>query len=211
MPASNYQEYLKRFISDTFISVYFAVEIATPGVLAAPADGFIDDLSPENYAVNPIDPTANPRATGSYPTTKILSLAKERANMRWEEILTQCSLTIQPTQQLYVSATGATHNAEATTMSFVLKYDRPEYVATEDELTPGTILVGADAVKRFVARALVIDIKKNRDLYNPDIVMTAAGSQVQGPIIEDVTAAKIFADLVTAEASITVIESDLTT
>lgn len=211
MPATNYQEYLQRFISDTFLPVYFAVTVTSPGSLAAPADGFVDDLNPEGYAVPTADPTANPRSTGSYPSTKILSLAKERGNMRWAEILIQCSSTIQPTNQLYVDAIGADQDTEATSMNFVLKYDRPEYVATEDELNPGTILVGVDAVKRFIARALVTDLISNRDVYNPDIVVTATGSQVQGPIIETVSANKVFANIATAEASITVIESDLTT
>lgn len=204
MSATDYQEYLKRFISDTFYPQHYSIVIATPGALSAPQDGFIDDLNPEGYGVDPVDPTANPRATGNLPSTKLLSEAKERGNMRWEEVLIQCSYLIQPTRQYNVKAVGADEDTEASSMEFVLEYNRPEYLATEDENNPGTILTGEDAVKRFVARALVIDSIRNRLVYNPDTATTPAGTQVQGPIIERVTAGKIFANIATAEGSITV-------
>ena len=205
MPAVDYQDYLKRFISDTFYPHHYAIVITSPGALAADADGFIDDLNAEGYAVDgSIDPTANPRATGSFPSTGVLALAKERANMRWEEVLIWLSTTIQPTRQYNVNAVGADHDTEATTMEVVIEYDRPEYLQTEDELNPGTFLFGEDAVTRFIARALVLDLKRNRLVYNPDLAANKSGPQVQGPIITLVEADKIFADIATAEASIAV-------
>lgn len=204
MPAVDYQDYLKRFISDTFLPHHYSVEIATPGALSAPADGFIDDLNAEGYAVDPVDPTANPRATGAFPTDKDAALAKERANMRWEQVLIKLSEFIQPTIQYNVDASGADQDTEASTVEFVLTYDRPEYLQTEDEDNPGTILFGEDAVKRFIARALIVDLKRNRDLYNPDNAPNKSGPQVQGPIIEEVEADKLFADIATAEGSVTV-------
>lgn len=204
MPAVDYQDYLKRFISDTFLPHHYDITITSPGALAAPADGFIDDLNSEGYAVLPADPTANPRATGLFPTTKILAQAKERANMRWEEVLVQCSLLIQPDIQYNVNAVGATEAAEATSVEFVLKYDRPEYLKIEDELNPGTFLFGADAVKRFIAKALVTSLLSNRLYYNPEAAANKSGPQVQGPIIEDIVAAQLFATIVAAEANIAV-------
>ena len=143
MSATDYQSYLKRFLSDTFYPQFYSVVVTSPGVLSAPANGFIDDLDISGYAVPTADPTANPRATGNFPTTLLLSEAKVRGNMRWEEILIRSSATIQPTRQFNVSAladatTPADEDTEATLMEFVFQYDRPEYLATDDEDNPGT-------------------------------------------------------------------------
>jgi hypothetical protein len=73
------------------------------------------------------------------------------------------------------------------------------------------MIYGVNAVKRWVARALVVDITSNVLLYNPEMANNKSGPQVQGPSIQDLTAGKIFTDLTTAEAAITVIESNLTT
>lgn len=205
MSATDYQAYQKRFLKDSFVPHHYTVVVATPGALSSPADGFIDDLNVEGYAVDPTDPTANPRATGSFPATKALSLAKERANMRWKEILNQCASVIQPTIQFNVEAladptTPADESTEAATFEFVLQYDRPEYLSTADEDNAGVTLTGADAVSRFVARALTKDLVSNRLVYNP----TTVNGNAQGPIIEAVTAEKIFADVSTAESDITV-------
>jgi hypothetical protein len=198
-------------IEDTFHPTYFYVEITNPGSLSAPNNGFIDNLNVEEYARDPMDPVADPRATGNYPATKLLSEAKERSNMRWQNILVQCSLAITPDQQLHIEAVGATESTEASIMQFVLRYDRPEYVATNDELNSNTVLYGVNAVKRWVARAISVDIFSNVLLYNPEMVNNKSGPQIQGPMIENVIAGKVFATILLAEAAITVIESDLTT
>lgn len=181
-------------IEDTFIPVHYHVTIDLAGLGgAAPADGFIDNLSPSEYS--------------GFPTTTALSEAKERANIRWEEIIRQTSRDISPIRVLDTIATGADQDTEASEMSFTLVYDRPEYVRTEDELNPGTYLTGIDAVKRWVARALIVDISGNRDFYSPEVV----DGIVQGPMILNIPAGAIAPDLATAEANITVILSDLTT
>lgn len=205
MSATDYQAYQKRFLSDTFLPHHYSVVIATPGVLSAPQDGFIDDLNVEGYAVSSTDPTANPRATGTFPSSLVLSRAKERANMRWKEILIQCSSVIQPDIQFNVTAladptTPADQDTEATLFEFVLKYDRPEYLRTEDELNSGVFLTGADAVTRFIARALSSTIVSNRLVYNPSTV----NGNIQGPIIEQVTAQKLYANVTAATSDITV-------
>jgi len=201
MPATDYQEYLKRFTSDTFYPQHYVVVITSPGALSSPADGFVDDLNAEGYAVDgSLDPTANPRSTGNFPSTENLSLAKERANMRWEEILIQLSSVIQPDLQFNLNAAGADEDSEATTMEFVLKYDRPEYLKTADESNPGVFLYGDDAITRFIARALIVDLSRNRLVYNP----TTVNGNSQGPIITTVEADKIFANISAAESNISV-------
>jgi hypothetical protein len=73
------------------------------------------------------------------------------------------------------------------------------------------VLYGVNAVKRWVARAISVDIFSNVLLYNPEMVNNKSGPQIQGPMIENVIAGKVFATILLAEAAITVIESDLTT
>lgn len=157
--------------------------------IGALAGGHVDHTTPEQYG-----------ALSDFPTTKILSLEKESANMRWEEIIRQVSATIQPLQISGVVATGADEDTEATAFDFTLAYDRVEYVRTEDELNLGTFLEGVDAVKRWVERALTIEISSNRFIYNPDIVPST--TIVSGPAIEEVTAVKAEASLPIATVSV---------
>lgn len=154
---------------------YYTVSIAALTGGAAPDDGHVDHTTPEEYGT-----------TTGFPTTKLLSLTKERANMRWEAILRQISMEIQPLQVSSVVATGATKDAPATAFEFTVAYDKVEYLRTEDETSPGTFLTGAPAIKRWVERALTTDHTFNRFIYNPDVVPTTA--IIQGPMIESVTA-----------------------
>jgi len=179
-------------IHDTFIPVWYHITV-TNLTGAAPADGFIDHQNPQDFP--------------AFPSTLALSRAKERARMRYEGMLQQLALVQMMSRTMNIVATASTEDTEATDFQITVQYDRPEYVATEDEDNPGTILEGVDAVTRFVARALVVDTIVNREIYDP----TVSSGNPRGPVIEEVTAGKIAADLATAEAAITVIESDLTT
>ena len=138
-------------------------------------NGHVDNTTPEQYG-----------ALGAFPSTEAFSLTKERANMRYEAILRHVSETIQPLQVSGVVATGADEDTEATAFDFTLAYDRVEYVRTEDEDNLGTFLEGADAVKRWVERALTIEETINRFVFNPEDVPTT--SIPSGPAIEEVTA-----------------------
>ena len=154
---------------------YYTVTIGALTGGAAPNDGHVDNTTPEQYG-----------ASSAYPSTNDLSLAKERANMRYEAILRQVSENIQPLQVSGVVATGATEDTPATSFVFTLAYDKVEYLRTEDELNPNTYLEGADAVKRWVERALTTDVTMNRFIYKPDPVPLTTNPQ--GPAIEEVTA-----------------------
>lgn len=179
---------------EILLPIYYRVEIDASGLGgAAPADGFVDHTKPEEYS--------------AFPTNNTLSLQKERANMRWEEVVRQVSEKISPVYVLEIEATGADQDNPATLFSVTFGYDREEYIFTEDEDNPGTTLSAVDAVKRWVARALIVDLVENRYIYYPDVV----NGNPQGAMIENVTADAIAADLATAEANITVIEVDLTT
>ncbi len=154
---------------------YYTVTVGALTGGAAPDDGHVDHTTPEEYG-----------ATTGFPATKLLSLTKERANMRWEAILRQVSLEIQPLQISSVVATGADEDTPATSVEFTLAYDKVEYLRTEDELSPGSFLTDIAAIKRWVERALTTDHTSNRYIYNPDVVPTT--SIIQGPMIESVTA-----------------------
>lgn len=177
-------------IEDTFYPVHYRIEI-TNLTGAEPKNGFIDDKKPEEYAVDT-----------NFPTTLAFSKAKERANMRWLLLIETLEERIAPIRIQNVVATGATEDAEATTFAFTITVDRPEYLDTEDETSTPDRLQGADAVKRWVARSLIVDQKSNREIYNPEIVDTV----VQGPIILELVAEAPAADLATAEGAITVTE-----
>ena len=159
---------------------YFIVDIT----------GAVDNLSPEFYAAaNPTD----------FPTTNAASLDIERTNMRYEEVIRAVSEDIQPLFTASIQTTGRTEDVPATAIQFTLPYDRPEYLYTEDEDNPGTFLTGADAVTRYVARGLILDIIENRQVYQPE-------DDKNEPQILEVTATKLYADLATAEGNITVTE-----
>lgn len=160
--------------------------------IGALTSGHVDHTTPEQYAV-----------TSAFPSTKVLSLVKERANMRWEEIIRQISETIQPLQISGVVATGADENTEATAFDFTVAYDRVEYLRTEDELNPGIFLEGADAIKRWVERALTVEIESNRFIHNPDVVPTTTIKT--GPAVESVTAPAAEAALPIATVAVTAV------
>ena len=184
-------------IRDTFIPVYYNISIAAGSLGgSAPADGFIDNTTPEIYG-----------NLSSLPSTRAFSQAKERANMRYEELIRRLSTTISPVIVTGVTATNGGPDAEADPFSLTVGYDKPEFVRTEDEDNAGIWFTGTAAIQRFVARALITDLTNNRDFYNPALV----GNVAQGSMIETVEADALAANIATAESATTVIEVDLTT
>ncbi len=91
------------------LPLIYTIRIDNPGPLAAPADGFIDDLTTEKYGINPDLPSAHARSTGYFPATEEEVLAKARANMRWEQIVLSLSELTQLTI-LNTQAVGATES-----------------------------------------------------------------------------------------------------
>jgi len=177
---------------------YYTVTIGALTGGVAPLDGHVDHKTPEQYGADDVNvPLA---ASTTFPTTNILSLAKERANMRYAAVIRQISENIQPLQISGVVATGATKDAPATSFVFTAAYDRVEYLRTEDELNAGVFLEGVDAIKRWVERALTTAVTENRFIYKPDVVPTT--TIIQGPAVEEVTAGKAEAALPIATVSV---------
>lgn len=150
----------------------------------------IDPVSPENFT--------------TLPTTNVASLLIERANMRWEAAVRGASETISPLfTPAFVSA-NRTADIPEDDLVFTLTYDRPEYLDTEDETAAPARLTGADAVKRFIARALVPEEITNRNVFQPE-PPAAALVPFNGTQILEVTAPSL-GDLATVEAGLAVVE-----
>ena len=178
---------------------YFRVAIDVASLTpAGPVEtlGGVDNITPEQHGV-----------LTDFPSTFILSLQKERANMRFEEILRQVSEKIQP---LFVSSivNDATEDTPVTSpFEFTLSYDRPEYLRTEDEFNLGTFFTGDAAIKRWVERAITATIIQNRNVFDPDNTNPPSGVFNNAPQMIEVTADSADAGVLTAPiAEVTVTE-----
>ena len=179
------------------ITSLYRVDISAVGMGgAAPADGFIDNTKIEDYM-----------AAGSVPTTLVQSLAKERANMRFQrvresvDLLGNCYFT-------NFTATGANSTAAATTFSVTVECEHGDQIlTTADESNAGQPLSGIPALKRTVARAMISNVVQNRTYYDPTTSGTTgnATNAVRDPAkLASVTAERLVASLSGAEAVITI-------
>lgn len=174
--------------------VEYRVEI-TSLVLPDEGNGFVDNLRLEDYrTADPLDEAASLDA----------ALEKERGNMRWAEIRQRTSTHISPVDIKDIEAPGATANTAPTSFAFTLVYDREDYVYAYDELNPPEVLYGPDALKRLVAVALASDVTSSTIVLDPTPVQGTPQSSAYGESIRKVTAAKVAADVLAAEAAITV-------
>ncbi len=170
--------------------------------------GAVDNVSPEQFARANGDPAQDYQ--DEMPTTRSASLDIERSNMRYEAVIRGLSTTIQPLFAVSHATSSRTKDVDASDIAFTVAYDRPEFLVTEDEDNPGTFLgyeqSGSDALEaleRFVARELIVDIVQKRQIFDPESYVTG---ESKGPAIEVVTAVKPFANLTAANAAITVTE-----
>jgi hypothetical protein len=174
----------------------YRVEIA--GVAgAAPRDGFIDNRTVERYVGD----------GGVEPTTFEQTLAKERANVRFDFLQQQ----MQFEGNVYVSdivATGASAIAPATVFAFTATAERGDSALfTRDELNDDASLDGAAGLKRRIARALIQSRITNGDIWDPTKLPTPGnatpaaryGVRIQqieiGPLADNLTAAEALVTL----------------
>jgi hypothetical protein len=180
------------------LSTLYRVDISAAGMGgAAPADGFIDQVRSEIYLQQ-----------GTGPTTLVQSLAKRRANVRYRMLRESFDMMAN----LYTSvltATGASGTTPATTFSMTLEIERGDSVlSTADELNAGQTLSGAAAIKRCIARAMIVPtFTKNLDWYDPTQTTTTGNATiaVRNPFIEGpLTVGQLTTTIQLAEAVITV-------
>lgn len=156
---------------------------------ASPKDGFVDPTTLEAYFTE--------------DDTKVLTdvnliLAKERANVRWKAILMNLGTTIGPFVSNII-VNGGDYDTEPTSVELTVGYDRIDYLNTEDEQNQGVRLIGAESIKRFVARALSNDFNTRRE-----IPFTQTSPVVYyDKLVEDIFVGAI-GDIPTVEAKISV-------
>lgn len=149
-------------------------------------------------------------ATGGAPATITQSLDKERANMRWDQVVANLGWLISPIFLGEIVKTGATAAVQlgsvpVTTMAWTVGYDRPSYLYIEDQLNPGTYLTGPACIKRLIAMALHSDLRGNQEIFDPTITTFGDHCARSNPTqIKDMTAAKVNSSLATIEANISV-------
>jgi hypothetical protein len=148
----------------------------------------------------------SPGNFGGYPTTYALSLAKERATMRWDQIVINLGWLISPVFLGDVIKTG-NFNGEApvSTMSWTVGYDRPSYLEYPDSTSPGNVLKGVNAIKRLVAEALIVDLRGNQEIFDPTIQGYGNACARPNPLqILSITSQALDTNVATVESNISV-------
>lgn len=181
-------------------STTYTVSIDALSKLSVESQGFIDPKKVEQYMAN----------GGAAPANVAASRAKERGNIRYEMMIGSLGLM----GNVYVSdivTTGATVDAPPSNLTFKLISEHgEECLVTPDEENEGEVLVGAEAVKRVIARTLLAKRIDSGDFYDPSTKggIVADGSSVNavrmGTRIEDTTVAPAADNLSEAESAITV-------
>jgi hypothetical protein len=161
--------------------------------------GFIDNKKIEHHML-----------TDDGPSDADESRDKERANIRFDTMVAKLGLL----GNLYMSnvvATGANSTTDASSFTFTVESEHGDSTLyTEDENNSGVYLTGNAAIKRSVARALIIDRNDFGDYYDPTMsnAVVNSGETVSavrvGTRIEHVIAGALANSIANAEAAITV-------
>jgi hypothetical protein len=123
-------------------------------------------------------------AAGSLPTTQAKADARARGNIRFKNIVRELT-NLGDCQILDVTITEANADAQATALSFTVKYDRDEFIPLTGQLQ-GTATVGNDsagnpmdtkakAIANAIGHALYVGRSESVRVYNPT---TSEGMQV---------------------------------
>lgn len=188
-----------RYWESCFMGPIYDVVITTLAG-AAPADGFIDPKSSYQYMDQ----------DGDAPDSLAAAQAKFRANRRFKRLVNEVN-GLGNAYLISAVTTGATADTAATSITIRFQIEHSFTPSTPDESNPGTTLTGPAAIKRAVARALVLTETNVRcEYYDPtlqvgrDIDGDPNAGQPKGAVIRDETIGACAADLATAEAAITV-------
>ena len=181
---------------------YYNVVITSLTGVGAEGSGFIDSKKVEHYMVD-----------GAAPVSVAASINKERANIRYDNLIGKLGLA----GNVYISnviATGANASTAPSSFSFTMESEHGDdcltTVSASNEPSPGTVLTGANAIKRVVARSLIENRIDFGDYYDPTLkaAFIANASTVDavrvGTRIERVVANAVANSITVAEAAITV-------
>lgn len=175
---------------------YVSIDGTSITPTTSPNDGFIDHTDAQEYGVD-----------DDFPTTKSSADAKERANMRYEEIVRKISLPAIPVKVYNKEAVGADGNTVATEYNFNVVYESPSHIFVDDDLSGG-LLTGEDAVRHYVALALMRTWTETRHIYDPT---TDTNGNIKGDFVENIEAGALTSTYATALAAVSVIIPDLST
>jgi hypothetical protein len=167
---------------------------------AAPADGFIDPKSSYSYM----------DTDGDAPNTLANAKAKMRANRRYKTLIMQVQYMMNA-YVVSVSAPGATADTPATSLNVRFDIEKGDSsLVTEDENNAGVMLTGEAALKRLVARSLLVAETRNFEFFDPTVVPgrqidgSANAGIARGPVINKETVGALAATIAAAEAAVTV-------
>jgi hypothetical protein len=182
-------------------SAYRVVISATGLGGAAPADGFIDNTTMEAYLTQ----------GGSAPNIT-QTLAKERGNSRYEMMIWSSMQSFNYAISNIV-ATGGDSTTAPTAFQFDMTIERGDSVLyTADENNAGQFLTGVAALKRILARTLMIGRTDRTEYIDLTASNVPTGTQDnagnsgvrRGNTIADVVIGALTSSLSTAESKITI-------
>ena len=182
---------------------YFSIQVNNPGFLAS--EGFMDHVVPSWYGTNP---------PFVFPPTLAGSLTKERSNMRYDRMVRNLSETSNP-NVINISTVGANATTEPTSITITVRYDRPEFISTPNELFGSAHPTGGDEIltdpllvlERHAVRAMLISFTTSRMIYDPTTTLLIPDDPYK---MDRITAAKLvaagslLADITALEASVSV-------
>ena len=137
----------------------------------------------------------------------------EKGFLRWKGIASELTTNLTAYIYGYWAITGSTTDGAdlPTTVSWTLGVENLDNVyaitAAGEPETVGTVIYGADAVKRLVARALTKEWSENRNVFNDTVVVRGTLALRENPVVvQRITASAIdsVADIATIEGNITV-------
>lgn len=137
----------------------------------------------------------------------------EKGFVRWKGIASELATNLTAYVYGYWAMTGSTTDGAAlpTTLAWTLGVENIDNVyaitAAGEPETTGTLLYGAAAVKRLVARALTKEWSENRNVFNDTVTVRGSLALRENPVVvERIVAGAIdsVADIATIEGNITV-------
>lgn len=156
----------------------YSITITNGNTTTAPHDGFVDNLTIENY----YGTAGTSLETTPGSLTLALCKAKVRGNLRFRDIINQLSMV----SNCYIASkagvttpntvSDGTALAEPTSFQFWIMVEHGDAsLSTPDEFNAGQFLTSTNCIKRCVARALLNDMLRQVAYFDPSA--TSGGSE----------------------------------
>lgn len=179
---------------------FYRVSI-TSSQSSAPQDGFIDNTTIEQYMT--------PELTG---LTVVHTKAKERANIRYGAMVDRLNEMTNVDLHHFI-ATGANAKTAPDPFVFTLEIEHGDTtLRTADEANAGQFLTGVNAIKRCIARGLIIETTNAvADYYDPTTSAAPGNTNLaarRGIRQERIQVSSPYVNLAGAAATVTVAKID---